>query len=195
MIRLCRIDFSAARAISLVDQARRAADEGEFAPEPGPGPGPGLFLPGATSSFKQVQFGEANVQLTFHEKDTRKIDGVDCVKAGPDIDFMDGGAHTLLEGIPNTITHGETEPKKVYALRRICRPTRRCPRIRSTVNHCSLTPILEREQDERTRETRPTVPLPSLPALALPAPTRNTGRATIKTPALGDTRKSSLGPT
>ena len=99
---------------SLVEQVKRAAVEGEFAPEPGPG----LFHPDATSSFKQVQFGEANVQLTFHEKDTKKIDGVDCIKVEPDIDyFMDGGAHTLFEVIPNTITHGLTDPKKVNVLR------------------------------------------------------------------------------
>jgi hypothetical protein len=54
---------------SIVDQVRRAAMEHEFAPEPNPG----LFHPDATSSFKQIQFGEANVQLTFHEKDTKKI--------------------------------------------------------------------------------------------------------------------------
>jgi hypothetical protein len=41
---------------AIVDQVRRAAMEGEFAPEPGPG----LFHPDATSSFKQIQFGEAN---------------------------------------------------------------------------------------------------------------------------------------
>jgi hypothetical protein len=99
---------------SLVDQVRRAAMEGEFAAEPSSG----LFHPGATSSFKQVQFGEANVQLTFHEKDTKKIDGVECIKVEPDIDyFTDGGAHTLFEVIPNTITHGLTDPKKVYVLR------------------------------------------------------------------------------
>jgi hypothetical protein len=99
---------------AIVDQVRRAAMEGEFAPEPGPG----LFHPDATSSFKQVQFGEANVQLTFHEKDTKKIDGVDCIKVEPDIDyFQDLGAHTLLEVIPNSITHGLTDPKKVYVLR------------------------------------------------------------------------------
>src|SRR5947209_18830774 len=46
---------------SLVDQVRRAAMEGEFAQ-----PSPGLFHPDATSSFKQIQFGEANIQLTFH---------------------------------------------------------------------------------------------------------------------------------
>jgi hypothetical protein len=99
---------------AIVDQVRRAAMEGGFAPEPGPG----LFHPDATSSFKQVQFGEANVQLTFHERDTKKIDGVDCIKLEPDIDyFQDLGAHTLLEVIPNSISHGLTDPKKVYVLR------------------------------------------------------------------------------
>ncbi len=98
----------------LVDQVRRAAMEGEFAPEPSPG----LFHPDATSSFKQVQFGEANVQLTFHEKDTKQIDGVQCIKVEPDIDyFKDLGAHTLLEVIPNSIVHGLTDPKQVYVLR------------------------------------------------------------------------------
>jgi hypothetical protein len=98
----------------LVDQVRRAAMEGEFAPEPSPG----LFHPDATSSFKQIQFGEANVQLTFHEKDTKTIGGVPCIKVEPDIDyFKDLGAHTLLEVIPNSITHGLTDPKKVYVLR------------------------------------------------------------------------------
>jgi hypothetical protein len=99
---------------SLVDQVRRAAMEHEFASEPNPG----LFHPDATSSFKQIQFGEANVQLTFHEKDTKKIGGVDCIKVEPDIDyFQDLGAHTLLEVIPNSITHGVTDPQKVYVLR------------------------------------------------------------------------------
>ena len=99
---------------SLVDQVRRAAMEGEFAPEPSPG----LFHPNATSSFKQVQFGEANVQLTFHEKDTKKIDGAQCIKVEPDIDcYQDLGAHTILEVIPNSITHGLTDPKEVYVLR------------------------------------------------------------------------------
>jgi hypothetical protein len=99
---------------SIVDQVRRAAMEHEFAPEPNPG----LFHPDATSSFKQIQFGEATVQLTFHEKDAKNIGGVDCIKVEPDIDyFQDLGAHTLLEVIPNAITHGLTDPKKVYVLR------------------------------------------------------------------------------
>lgn len=99
---------------SLVDQVRRAAMEGEFASEPSPG----LFHPDATSSFKQIQFGEANVQLTFHEKDTKTIGSVECIRVEPDIDyFQDLGAHTLLEVIPNAITHGLTDPKQVYVLR------------------------------------------------------------------------------
>jgi len=99
---------------SIVDQVRRAAMEGEFVTEPSPG----LFHPDATRSFKQVQFGEANVQLTFHENDTKRIGGVECIKVEPDIDyFKDLGAHTLLEVIPNSITHGLTDPKKVYVLR------------------------------------------------------------------------------
>lgn len=99
---------------ALVDQVRRAAADGEFAPEPNPG----LFHPDATSSFKQIQFGEANVQLTFHEKDIQNIAGADCIKVEPDIDYyQDLAAHTLMEVIPNTITHGLTDPKKVYVLR------------------------------------------------------------------------------
>ena len=83
-----------------------------------PSPNPGLFHPDATSSYKQIQFGEANVQLTFHEKDAAKINGVQCIKIEPDIDyFQDLGAHTLLEAIPNAITHGLTDPKQVYVLR------------------------------------------------------------------------------
>lgn len=99
---------------AIVDQVRRAAADGEFAPEANPG----LFHPDATSSFKQIQFGEANVQLTFHEKDVKTIDGVACIKIEPDIDYYkDLGAHALLEVIPNAITHGLTDPKKVYVLR------------------------------------------------------------------------------
>lgn len=99
---------------AIVDQVRRAALEGQFAPEPNPG----LFHPDATSSYKQIQFGEANVQLTFHEKDKKRIDGIDCIKVEPDIDyFKDLGAHAILEVIPNAITHGLTDPKQVYVLR------------------------------------------------------------------------------
>jgi hypothetical protein len=76
--------------------------------------------PGATSAFKQIQFGEANVQLSFHEnpQDTLVIDGVDCVKVEADIDyFKDPAAHFLLEVIPNAFSNNRTNPKIVYLLR------------------------------------------------------------------------------
>ena len=95
----------------LLEQIRLAVEDGKWANAP-------VFLhPGATSAFKQLQFGEANVQLAFHE-DTREIDGVNCVKAEADIDyFKDLAAHFLLEVIPNAITNNKTSPKIVYLLR------------------------------------------------------------------------------
>ncbi len=99
---------------ALVDQVNQARDQGLFEPEVGSG----FFHPGATSSFKQVQFGEANVQITFHENDRRQIEGIDCVKVEPDIDyFRDLLAHALLEVIPQAITGRLTDPKTVYVLR------------------------------------------------------------------------------
>jgi hypothetical protein len=98
----------------LIDQVRAAAREGLFAPEMGSG----FFHPGATASWKQVQFGEANVQLTFHEGKRKKIGGIDCILVEPDIDYYkDLAAHALLEVIPNTFTHGLTNPEVVYVLR------------------------------------------------------------------------------
>jgi hypothetical protein len=98
----------------LLEQVRTAAAQGEFAPETNSA----FFHPGATASWKQVQFGEANVQLTFHENDTKVIDGTSCIVVEPDIDYYkDLGAHALLEVIPNAITHGLTNPEMVYVLR------------------------------------------------------------------------------
>jgi len=94
---------------SLVEQVRIAAAQGAFAQEPSPA----LLHPGATSSYKQVQFGEANVQLTFHETTGN---GQDRVKVELDIDyFRDMAAHTLLEVIPGFFEL--TDPKRVYVLR------------------------------------------------------------------------------
>lgn len=99
---------------ALVDEVRLAADHGEFASELGSG----FFHPGATASWKQVQFGEANLQLTFHEGDEQTIDGVDCVAVEPDIDYQkDVLAHAILEVIPNTFFGGLTNPETVYVLR------------------------------------------------------------------------------
>jgi hypothetical protein len=99
----------------LVDQVRLAAQQGEFDIQPAID----LTLHGdATSSFKQNQFGEGNVQLTFHEKNRKTIDGVDCVYVEPDIDyFKDPAAHLLLEVIPNGLTGNVSNPRVVYVLR------------------------------------------------------------------------------
>jgi len=99
----------------LVDQVRLAAQHGEFDIQPAID----LTLhKGATSSFKQNQFGEANVQLTFHENKRQTIGGVDCVYVEPDIDyFKDPAAHLLLAAIPNKLTGNVSNPRVVYVLR------------------------------------------------------------------------------
>jgi hypothetical protein len=99
----------------LVDEVRLAAQQGEFDVQPAID----LSLHGdATSSFKQNEFGEANVQLTFHENNRETIDGVDCVYVEPDIDyFKDPAAHALLEVIPNGLTGNVSDPRVVYVLR------------------------------------------------------------------------------
>jgi hypothetical protein len=100
--------------VKLLDQVRAAADLGLFTPEFGSS----VFHPGATASWKQVQVGEANVQLTFHEDDKQTIDGTKCIVVEPDIDYhKDPLAHTILEVIPNTFSKGLTNPEVVYVLR------------------------------------------------------------------------------
>ena len=96
----------------LIDQVKLATAAKQFATAPF-----GLHA-GATSSWKQIQFGEANVQLTFHENDHLVIDGLDCIMVEPDIDYYeDSAAHILLEVVPNELTHSLTDPVEVYALR------------------------------------------------------------------------------
>ena len=113
------------RFFCYVDQAiladvQEAARLGAFSREPDPEKWGHI---GATESYKQVQFDVANVQLTFHGRDTATFQDenhkpVQCIKIEPDIDYYkDLGAHGLLEVIPNTITHGLTDPKVVYSLR------------------------------------------------------------------------------
>lgn len=114
---------------TLVDQVALAAQHGRFSPEVGTT----FFHRGATRSWKQVQFGEANVQITFHEGESKPIENVDCVKVEADMDyFKDPGAHALLEVvpnavaklfadpdevIPNAVSHALTDPMQVYVLR------------------------------------------------------------------------------
>jgi hypothetical protein len=102
---------------SLIDQVILATHQGVFAPDPNPA----VFHPGASRSWKQIQFGEANVQLTFHESDPAPAG---MVKIEPDIDyFKDLPAHGIFEVIPNALSKtfaigpGLTDPKEVYVLR------------------------------------------------------------------------------
>ena len=110
--------------VELINQVKAAAAAGQFAAELNPA----LFHPGATSSWKQIQFGEADVQLTFHENDTTIIDGVNCVMVEPDIDYYrDLAAHTIFEVIPNKLTNTLTDPTEVYVLRWIAGQTAGVP--------------------------------------------------------------------
>ena len=110
--------------VGLIDQVKAAAAAGKFAVENAPG----LFHPGATSSWRQIEFGEANVQLTFHEGDKLTVSGVDCVMVEPDIDYYrDLAAHTIVEVIPNGLTHTLTDPAEVYVLRWIAGRTAGIP--------------------------------------------------------------------
>jgi hypothetical protein len=78
---------------------------------------PANLHPGATRSYKQVRFGEANVQFTFHENDRMDVDGLNCVMVEPDIDyFKDPLAHLVLEVAVNAFG-SVTDPKAVYTLR------------------------------------------------------------------------------
>lgn len=81
---------------------------------------------GATISYKQTDFGEGNVQFSFHDN-VERVRGVDCVKVDVDIDYYkDTAAHLLLEVFPNTLKsslYGKhastalTDPRKVYGIR------------------------------------------------------------------------------
>lgn len=98
----------------LAEDLARAAAAGQFAVEPAPG----VFHKGATRSFKQTEFDEANVQVSLHENDVRFIAGKECIKVELDIDYYkDAGAHALLEVIPNTLTGSRTDPRQVYVKR------------------------------------------------------------------------------
>lgn len=98
----------------VVEALEEAAAQGAFERIPNPA----AFHPGATRSFKQIQFAEANVQLTLHEKETCRIGGQECVKLEADIDYYrDLGAHALLEVIPNALSGSRTDPRRVYVMR------------------------------------------------------------------------------
>jgi len=103
---------------ALIDDVVKAGKMGAFEEEKDPG----AFHPGATLSYKQIQFDVTNVQLTFHEGNKKTIQGpsgpVECVVIEPDIDYYkDLLTHSLLEVLHNKITGGLTDPRVVYTLR------------------------------------------------------------------------------
>jgi hypothetical protein len=106
---------------ALLSQVRAAAEQKVFAPEAACG----AFHGGATCSYKEVAYDEANVQITFHENDTKRIDGLDCFKVETDMDyFKDFAGHSVLEVAPNWLGrhmegdgHGLTDPREVYRMR------------------------------------------------------------------------------
>ena len=105
--------FFAWADVELIRQLNLAVQQ----PHPQFTPAPFDLHPGATRSYKQISFGEANVQLTFHEREKTKIDGVNCVIVEPDIDyFKDIGAHLILEVLVNSFG-SVTDPRAVYVLR------------------------------------------------------------------------------
>ncbi|HEY4357737.1 MAG TPA: hypothetical protein VGN16_18430 [Acidobacteriaceae bacterium] len=113
--------FFAWSDLKLMDQIQSARG---FAEELNPG----LLHPGATKSWKQTEFGEANVQFTFHGGETKTVGGVDCVMVELDIDYyQDFGAHILLEVLVNQLTHSLTDPREVYVLRWIAGQTAGIP--------------------------------------------------------------------
>ena len=96
----------------LIDQVKAATVAKQFATAPY------SLHQGATSSWKQIQLTEANVQLTFHENDHLTIDGLDCIMVEPDIDYYpDPVSHLLLEVAVNALTHSLTDPCEVYVMR------------------------------------------------------------------------------
>lgn len=99
---------------ALVTQIKQAAAQGAFESQPGLD----INHPGATCSYKQKQFGEANIQFSFHEKTKKTIGSTPCVKLELDMDYhRDFLAHTLLEVLPNKLTKGKTDPRQIYVLR------------------------------------------------------------------------------
>jgi hypothetical protein len=95
----------------IINQIEQAKEQNKFANAPS------ALHPGATRSYKQVEFGEANVQITLHENDRQMVNGINCVKVELDVDYYrDPLAHLLLEVAVNRFG-SITDPRAVYALR------------------------------------------------------------------------------
>lgn len=99
---------------TIIPIIRAAAEKGKFAEEKDCE----QFHPGSTHSWKQIAFPVSNVQLTFHENDTKVINGQPCVMIEPDIDlYKELLAHGFGEVFPNLLTGDLTNPFAVYSMR------------------------------------------------------------------------------
>jgi len=98
----------------LLNEIRQLNGLGKFPEEKDPS---SKGHPGATCSFKQNLFGEANIQLTFHENEKAPEDPTKILVEA-DMDFFDDQlSHFFLEVIPNKLTGGKTNPLAMYVLR------------------------------------------------------------------------------
>ena len=112
--------------VRLVDQVKATAARNNEGGLTRFASAPAALHPGATGSWKQIDFGEGNVQFSFHPE-TQQIGGMTCSLVEVDVDyFKDPAAHLLLEVFPNSLKgkiHGKdaaeslTDPHKVYGLR------------------------------------------------------------------------------
>jgi hypothetical protein len=101
---------------AMISAVVATANDGGFAEEKDPG----TLHPGATLSYKQIEYGYSNVQLTFHQNpaDLKMVDDLQCVLFEPDMDlYKDLLDHGLLEVLPNLLTHGLTDPVDILSLR------------------------------------------------------------------------------
>lgn len=79
---------------------------------------PAAGHPGATRTFKQTDFNEANIQFSLHENADLPAGLEGAVRVECDMDYYkDKGAHFLLEVLPNRLTGTRTNPALVYMLR------------------------------------------------------------------------------
>jgi hypothetical protein len=98
--------------IELRNQIKNGADAGHFSQERNPG----AKHPGATESWKENRFGEANLQFTFHGNDHPNGD-TSQVMIELDIDYYRNTInHLVLEVLPNDFGP-ITDPLQVYVLR------------------------------------------------------------------------------
>jgi hypothetical protein len=101
---------------ALLPDVRLAAERGLFDREPLPG----LFHPNATESYKQVEFGEGNLQISFHGPISGSVTNETLLRVEMDLDYYkDLAAHALLEVIPNMLSGGrrKTDARQIYVLR------------------------------------------------------------------------------